>query len=382
MRRLIRRVAALTLAGGLVPLLVIRPAPAATTGVIQGRVLNQSTGRPQPGVELMLTTGTGTGESDIVDTIHSDARGHYRFTELETGEDRFYALDARFEGGLFAGRPISLPSDTRRRPVIDSTLRVWATTSDPAVVAIERDDMFVVPDEDGVGVIESVTIFNASDKAYIGRGAEMLGNAATGASFAFALPSGAEWGGIIDSTLDIPQLVEVDQGLAATIAIPPGKNRTTFSFRLTGTGGSFDLSRPVLYPTVEMSIYAAAPLEIRSNRLVPREAVTLEGKTYERWSADEPTDAGDPLQALAVAQGSVPLLPLAAAGLLLLVALLVFWLRARRRAPRPAPDRDSLLVSVAKLDLAFEAGEIDHKRWDDERSALVGRLRQLQKIDR
>lgn len=381
---MIRRVVALALAGGLIPFLVARPSPAATTGVIEGRVINESTGRPQRGVELVLTTGTGIGATEIIDTIRSDARGRYRFTGLATGKDRFYALDARYEGGLFAGRPISLPSDTKQRPVIDSTLRVWDTTSDPAVVAIKRDDMFVVPDEDGVGVIESVTIFNAGEEAYIGRGAEMLGDAATGASFAFALPSGAGEINIFDSTLDIPQIIPVDQGFAATVAFPPGENRTTFSYRLKGTGGSFDLSRPALYATLEMSIYAAAPLEIRSNRLVEKEAVTLEGKTYSRWSAEGPIDAGDPLQALAVAQGSVPFLPFAAAGagLLLVAALLGLWLRSRRRPPPPAPDRDRLLATVAELDLAFEAGEIDRTRWDDERSALVGRLRQLQKTDR
>ena len=379
-----RPVRALALAGGLLPLLVAIPSPAATTGIIEGRVINESTGQPQPGVELTLTTGTADGGGEVVETAHSDEHGRYRFIGLATGEDRFYALDARFDGGLFAGRPVPLPSDTRRQPVIESTLRVWATTSDPAVVAIERDDMFVVPDDDGVGVIESVTFFNASDEAYIGRGADMLGDSATGASFAFALPAAAEWRGIIDSTLDIPQLVAVNRGMAATIAIPPGEHQTTFSYRLGGTGGSFDLSRPALYPTVEMSIFAAAPLEIRSNRLVPRESETLGGKTYSRWSTDEPIDAGDPLQALAVAQGAISLGPLALAGsaVIVLVALLATWLRARRRGRPVAPGRDHLVERVAELDLAFEAGAIDRKKWDEERSDLVARLRKQEKVDR
>ena len=378
-----RALPALGLAAGLL-LLVATPAPAATTGLIEGRVINESTGQPQPGVELTLTAGTADTAGDVVDTIRSDEDGRYRFTDLVTGEDRFYALDARFDGGLFAGRPIPLPADTRQRPVIESTLRVWATTSDPAVVAINRDDMFVVPDDDGVGVIESVTFFNASDEAYIGRGADMLGDSATGASFAFVVPAAAEWTGIIDSTLRIPQLVAVDRGMAATIAIPPGEHQTTFSYRLGGTGGSFDLSRPALYPTLEMSIFAAAPLEIRSNRLVPGGSETLGGKTYSRWITDEPIDAGDPLQALAVAQGVIPLGPLAFAGsaVLVLVALLALWMRARRRDPPAAPGRDDLVERVAELDLAFEAGAIDRKKWDDERSNLVGRLRKLEKADR
>lgn len=382
MRRLIAGLATLSLTIALSPALVA-PAWSASRGTIEGKVINESTNEPQRGVELTLTTGTGADLGRVVETITSDKEGRYRFTGLETGADRYYALDARFDGGLFAGRPIALPSDTKQAPVIDSTLRVWNTTSDPAVVAIERDDMFVVTNDTGVAVIESVTMLNMSDDAYIGRGAEMLGDDATGASFAFALPRGAEWGGILDSTLDMPDVVQVDQGIAATVAIPPGKNQTTFTYRLAGTGGSFDLSRPALYPTLEMSILAANPLEIRSNRLVANGSETLEGKTYERWSADETIDAGDPLQALAVAGGTVPIWPLlgGAAAIVILVGSLAFFVRRRKPRPAPGPDRARLVEEVAGLDLAYEAGEIDQRNWDRKRAVLLGRLRKLQEGD-
>ena len=354
-------------------------AVAAESGTIEGRVVNESTGRPQAGVELKLTSGTSSGESKVIDTVRSDARGRYRFSDLATGEDRFYALDARFDGGLFAGRPISLPDNTSEPPIIESTLRVWNTTSEPGVRAITADRMFVVQDGNSVGVIESVTFVNTSDEAYIGRGAQMLGEDASGASFAFALPAGATEFNPFDSTLDIPEIVPVDQGFAATIAIPPGENKTTFSYRVPGTGGSFDLSRPALYPTLELSIYAAPPLEIRSNRLSSGEDIELDGKTYALWSADETIEAGDPLQAIAVAGASIPVWPLVggAGALVVVIGAIAFILRRRRRATSPSrqPDRDELLESVAVLDLAFEAGEIDRATYDDERADLLGRIR-------
>lgn len=354
-------------------------AGAAETGTIEGRVVNESTGRPQAGVELTLTSGTSGGDGETVDTVRSDTRGRYRFTDLPTGDDRFYALDARFDGGLFAGRPISLPDDTSRRPVIESTLRVWNTTTEPGVMAISADRMFVVQDGNSVGVIESVTFVNTSDEAYIGRGAEMLGEDATGASFAFALPPGATEFNPFDSTLDIPEIVAVDQGFAATVAIPPGENKTTFSYRVPGTGGTFDLSRPALYPTLELSVYAAPPLEIRSNRLVAEDAIELEGKTYEVWSANEPIEAGDPLQAIAVAGASIPIGPVMGGSLALiaLIAAIATYVkrRERRGPPGAAPNRAELLESVAVLDLAFEAGEIDRTAYEDERADLLGRIR-------
>jgi hypothetical protein len=357
------------------------PAPAASTGRIEGKVVNETTGQPQRGVKLTLSTGTSSGDSDIAGTTRSDSHGRYVFDDLATGSDRFYALDARYDGGLFAGRPVTLPSDTSEKPVIESTLRVWDTTAEPGVMAIRRDDMFVVSNEEGVGVIESVTFANTSQMAYIGRGAEMAGEDASGVSFVFALPDAAAGFTPVDSTLDIPVMVPVEGvGAGATIAIPPGENRATFSYAVEGDGGTFDLSRPALYPILEMSIFAAEPLEIRSNRLVSGEAVDLEGKKYERWSTEDPIDAGDPLQAIAVASGRVPIVPLVAAAAALVAFLTVMTLlfRRRRTVAVAAPNRDELLERVAKLDLSFESGEIDRDRWDEQRGPLVERLRELE----
>ena len=388
MRRLIPALALLlTLAGVAAVAVTIRDrAEAAATGTIRGRVMNETTGEAQAGVELTLTTGTEDGSSETVATIRSDSRGRYRFADLATGDDRFYALDARYEGGLFAGRPITLPSDTTRLPVVDSTMRVWDTTSDPAVIAVKRDDLFAVANEDGLGVIQSVTILNNSDRAYIGRGAEMVGTtAASGVSLAFALPPGASDVNVFDSDLDMPEIVPVDQGFGTTVAFPPGETRTTFSYLLSGVGGSFDLSRPALYTTLELSIFAAPPLEIESNRLVPGEGVTLEGKRYERWTAEDPIEAGDPLQALAIARSDASSLPLVAAiaGVLVVVMAIGAVARARRRdTPRVTPspaEREGLLEEVARLDLDFAAGAIGQPQYDDQRADLIGRLKKLER---
>jgi hypothetical protein len=358
----------------------IAPATAARTGVVEGRVVNQSTGQPQSGVRLTLTSGTEDGAPRVIATTRSDARGRYRFDDLITGEDRFYALDARFDGGLYAGRPLSLPSDTNSRPVIQTTMRVWNSTSDPEVMVINRDALFVVGGDDGLGVIQSVTVTNTSDDAYIGRGAGLLGDAASGASVAFGLPEGASDIQIRDSDLDIPAVVPVDGGFAATVAFPPGETSTTFSYALSSDDGSFDLSRPVLYPTLELSIYAADPLEIRSNRLQEADEIDLEGRTYRQWASEQTIEAGDPLQAIAVTAGTVPVWPVVA-GIAVLVALgtIAGSLLRRRKPSAPPVDRDKLLEEVAHLDLEFEGGRLERDDWDDRRTELMGRLRALEK---
>ena len=355
-------------------------AEAASTGTIRGRVINETTGQPQPNVELTLTTGTEDGSGEVVATIRSNARGRYRFAGLATGEERFYALDARHDDGLFAGRPITLPSDTSRSPVVDSTMRVWDTTTDPAVIAVKRDDLFAVANEGGLGVIESVTILNTGDLAYIGRGSEMLGDSSSGVSLAFALPAGASEVTVIDSDLDMPEIVPVDQGFGTTVAFPPGETQTTFSYRVPGEGGSYDLSRPALYTTLDLSIFAAPPLDIESNRLVDAEGVTLEGTRYTRWNSSDPIEAGDPLQALAIARGAASSTPLIVTlgGIVTVGALGALFMRSRRRPAPAISDREALLEEVAKLDLDFGAGAIGRGPYEQRRTELMGRLGKLE----
>jgi hypothetical protein len=149
----------------------------------------------------------------------------------------------------------------------------------------------------------------------------------------------------------------------------------TFSYEIPGSGASVDLSRPALYPTLELSIFAKPPLEIRSNRLQKEDPVTLQGTSYERWSATGSLDAGDPLQALAIAEAGVSVLPLVT----ILVAAIVlggagtFLLRRRRGTPA-RDERHDLLVAVAELDLAFESGELPEDRYRTERARLRSEL--------
>jgi hypothetical protein len=350
-------------------------ARSADTGTITGVVLHADNDRPVSDVEVTLTIGTQAGELDSK-TATTDERGRYRFEALPTGEDRFYALDAVYDGGMFAGRPLVIPSDTTKQPVIRSTLRVWDTTTDPAAILIRRHDVFVVQDDNGVGLIESVRIVNPTDLAYIGRGGDEGEPGAT-PSVGFWLPEGADKQTvqIIEGDVDIPVLMPTEYGFAATVAIPPGETRLTYTYRVQGPGGTYDLTRTALYSTAEVDFYSEPPLKLTSNRLEEKGPVEIGDKTYTRYSTTAGLDPADPVQVLATADAGMP------AGLLAGVAGAVFivvgaawfgWRRSRRvRGPRAAPSpRNDLLSSIAELDLRHEAGEISEAEYAALRSTL------------
>lgn len=358
------------------------PATAAATGVIVGVVENATKDRPQPNVEVTLRGADADGSNRITRTITTDSRGRYRFGNLATGEERVYVIDATYRGGFFPSRALSLPADTAESPVIDTTLRVWQTTTDPAAVILTRDDMFAVLGESGVRIIESVTVVNQTDLAYIGRGAEQS-QSGQAPSLGFSLPVDCRSTSIsiVDSDLDLPEVVCTDFGFGVTTAIPPGEARTTFSYDIAGDTGTFNLSRTALYDIVEMSVYAADPLVLDSNRLVEKGEVTLAGKTYRRWSSRGAIDPGDSVQVVATATAglNVGLLAGVGATALVIAALLFYAFRKRpmKRSPGPQgePRQDSDLVrAIAALDVAYEKGDLSEQEWAAQRGALKERI--------
>jgi hypothetical protein len=299
------------------------------------------------------------------------------FEDLPTGDDRFYAVDARHDGGLFAGGVVRLPADTRQTPVIESTLRVWDTTTDPAAIVIRRDSIFVVPSDDGAGVIEAVVVANIADEAYIGRGRALGAERDSEVpSIGFAIPAGAELPPVpvVESDIDIPSLVETSFGFAATVAIPPGQWRVVYTYQVTGDGGVYDLSRPALYPTLELGVYAGEPLTIEGGRIAPDGTRDVRGKTYDLYSATGSLEAGDRIDLLAVAEASASnLLAIGAGAAAVVVAAAGLVLLVRRRARRPAddaPSRADVVEAIARLDLAKEQGLIPEAEWSTRRDAL------------
>jgi hypothetical protein len=364
---------------------VAAPAAGAERGTITGRIVNETTGRPQQGVRVKLEALERNAEEPVTYTVITGPNGRYEFEDLSTGDDWLYVIDARHDGGLFPGRPLTIPDNTTEPPVIDTTLRVWDTTTDPASVLVRRDNLFAVVDEENVAVIESVTIVNTTDLAYIGRGEKNTGSAA---SFGFPLPDAADVSSvrIEDAPFDVPRLVRTSFGFALTVAIPPDESQIVYSYRVTGGTGSFDLSRTMLYPTLEMSTFAERPLEIESSRLEPNGEVDLEKRTYRRWTSTDTLDAGDPVQILATASGTPSWWVFAGAGAAVVLLIGVAFLFARRRssadsAERDAPPaRDDLVAAIAALDLEFETGTMPRDEWEQKRHELKERLQEMSSV--
>lgn len=371
-------------------LLAPLPGRAANTGDIEGVVLHGVTEKPMENVLVTLTTGTAD-DAPATETTTTDADGRYEFRDLPAGEDRYYALDARYEGGVFSGGAISIPDDTEEKPVFDTTLRVWDTITDPDAIVINRHSVFLVQNDRGsISVIESVTITNISDDAYIGRAPVADRSAEEDVpSLGFALPGKAigKEVSVVDSDLNLPQLLRTEYGFAATTAIPPGEHAVTFSYPLEGVAASYDISRRMLYPTLRFSIYAADPLTVTSNRLEQDDDAEVGGRSYRHYTTEDTLEAADSVQAVALADAGLPagLMAGMAGALALVIALGAYpFLRRRKKAAEPdAPQepavdrRDELLKEIAALDIAHEQGDIERAEWSARRAELKNEIVEL-----
>jgi hypothetical protein len=357
-------------------------------GSISGVVTNGTTNEPQPGVEIRLLGGLGDDggnfSQEISEVARSDARGRFEFPELPSGEDRAYALDAAFDGGSFPGGVVTIPTNG---DVIEVEQRVWDTTSDPRAIVIQRNNMFLLRGDDGASVIDSFTIINVSEEAYIGRGAEMDEGSEEDPvpTLSFSFPAGADGLQIADSDLDIPELLNTETGVGITSAVPPDETRITFAYRLPVNTGQVDLSRRALYPILNLGVFAEPPFTVDSTRLTEDGEVTIEGETYTRYRSQESVTEGNSIPMIATAEGSADTALIAGAAvagglLLVIVVLVLIRRRARRSSGERTPavhvdeSRDDLLVAIARLDLQYRNGELDDLTWSARRAELKARL--------
>lgn len=372
MRRLIAATAA-------VMVMALPAAEAQSEAVIRGRVVHGETNRGLPGITVTLLGARADGSGRIDEQSESGRDGSFSFPNVKIDSQMTYTVESTYDDGLFVGENIDIESG-EPSPI---DLKVWDTTSDPASISVPRHHVFVLRNSEGVGVLESVTVANETDNAYVGRAATMGGETGPGTpTLGFGLPPQAIGGRIDVLSSDINRLyvTETDFGFAATVAIPPGETTTIFGYAAEGTGGSYDISRRILYPTEELAAFVTDPFVVQSNRLTPDKDETIRGRTYSVWRSTEPLDPGDlvPLAAVAEGSSSSGLAIGAVVGLAALVLLIVAAFVWRKRGPAPAPKatREDLLTAIAELDLKKDVGDISAEEWAERRASLKSKLRE------
>lgn len=354
------------------------------TGVISGTVTNGTTGQPAPNVavELGIFDTTALLEQR---TAQTDAAGFYRFTDLPTDADLVFAARVQYP----AGTPYSTDfiSFEAGQSAIDLPVAVYETTTDASGVRIERAH-FIIEFDAGQALVAELMLFSLDgNRSYIGDGSAVL---------RFTLPPGATDLAVNEEDLG-DRFQQTADGFVDLLPLAPGQNvrQVLYRYALPYTNGKLDFTRSLVYPATNVNaLISDIGQQITSVQLADQGVREAQGSSYRsllgtnlpagqeiliritQLPATSATDATGASSggAAAPSRGLLfALIGLAAAGAAVLVALPILRGRA---APGPS-DRTGLIDALARLDLAFEAGELPEAAYRDQRLRLKAQLRDV-----
>lgn len=362
----------------------VLPATAQTgDGVIQGRVVNATEGGGNvTQQEVLLSVFLEEQQVDDPAPAVTDDKGGFEFTGLDTGSSYVYQLTVEFQEAGYVFEPFSFEEgDTVRT----ANLVVFSSTSSDETIRVDEAHIIVTVKPGSLEVIEWYQFVNDGNTTYVG-------SRETGQGFRetlkFSLPEDAV-GLVMDG--DVRDIELVPGGFVDTMIFRPGTKEIQFSYRIDVTSEAYNLPVTLYYPVESLQLMVIGdgvdavcdqlvlgePLVMGDTQAIRFDGSGLERNTTLNIRLSGLEDGGGGLFSW---QGIVILVAAHAAG----IGALMYW-RRRRKARRVAVTtgderivgRERLLEEIARLDDAFEKGDISEEDYSRERSRLKARLGEI-----
>jgi hypothetical protein len=125
---------------------------------VDGTVINRTTGKPQPGVNITLVKPGQQGMQTIGTTV-SDATGHFLFEKDQPGGGP-QLLQASYKGVNY--NKLMTPNI----PTSNVDLEVFESTKSPAIARVAQHMMLIEPSASSIAVSENVIVQNDSTTTY------------------------------------------------------------------------------------------------------------------------------------------------------------------------------------------------------------------------
>lgn len=391
-------------AGVLLTLVLMVTVQAQGAGVIEGTVVNGTSGGPEigAGVAVTLHVRLDDIEMDTQETI-TDAAGSFVFEGLDTDPAIEYWLEAVYLDVAYnSAEPYRFADE---QPILDATVTVYETTDDDSAVVLNSVHLIAQSFGEVLRISEIHLFGNSGDRAYVG---------SDGTTVFLPLPPSAV-GVAFDDAAAETRFIQVDGGFADTEPVPPGQETSLvfFSYHLIASGDRIPLERSFDYPVDNLSVLVTQPgLELKSEQLQSMGAQLFEGQQYEFFvgqslAADAPLllelmpveeavgiEGGEGMpsaggESASVGstrgnQGTLRWIGYVLAGLAALGAI-VYAATSRRpsvartsaSALQSNPKARRLLADLADLEDAYEAGQVDDAKYERRRTELREAIKAL-----
>jgi hypothetical protein len=365
-------------------------------GVLNGQVSNATTNQPQGNVPLTLHVFEGQSEIETL-TGQADNQGNYNFDKLLTDHSIFYVVEGAYAGVAYSSQPGLFVPDNPRTTL---NLNVYDTTGSDESIAINRINYLLSFRPNTVDVVQLFIVGNSSNQTYIGQ---------NGQTFTFSLPLEAtnvtfqnDFGGRFTQTkstyTDSEPILPGAEGLVI-VAI----------YQIPFQGDTLAIDVPIPGDTAALNLLMRSQdgVQLNSNRLNFIETRQVEGQeflfygrenlrqgdtvTFELTGLDTLEFAAAPdsdlpntstAPATTVNQDMLRWLILGVGAVVMVLAGLAYpyfrpQLTSQMDEPALALRRQKLLLLLARLDDAFEAGELDEQVYRQARARYKTELVEL-----
>jgi mono/diheme cytochrome c family protein/5-hydroxyisourate hydrolase-like protein (transthyretin family) len=363
-------------------------------GTLTGQVINATTGNPIGDLELTLYTFEGNTPLETL-TAQADAEGRYSFKQLPTDHTMIYVVEGRYQDVPYTSDFGVFTPDSNETTL---DLKVYETTTDPGQVELGRLNLLMSFSPEALRVIQLFILSNAGEKTYLGQ---------EGESFAFTLPKEAT---NVTFQHDTGRIKEVENGYTTSDPVLPGEEGLVVAviYDLPYEGEALDVTIPlpkdVISATILLQDQGASLSSDQLQLIDTREREGVQFGVYTGNNVQQAEGLKLSLAALdnlqfqpSTAPGELPAGATVTPGasfdqnlarwvVIGLVALVivgagVFYPRWRPQSAVSLEDsglrRQKLLLLLARLDDAFESGQLNEQVYWQARARYKAELAEV-----
>lgn len=360
-------------------------------GVLQGQVINATTGQPLGNMEVTLRIVENNTELERL-TAQADSAGNYTFEKLPTDHSVLYGVEGRYKDvTYFSDQPALFTPDSTETTL---DLKVYETTSSAETVNVSQFHYLLTFTPEAVNIVQVFILSNTGNKTYIGN---------QGQTLSFSLPADAQ-NVTFENDPAGQRFRELDGGYADTDPVTPGEGSSsivavydlpyddtlTINVPLPGDVASANvllqdqgakLSSEQLkfvetgeFQGTSFSVYSAA--DLKKDQPLTLQLTDLDKLTFpaDASASGAVTSAGN------VDQNLLRWIVIGLGGAVIVFVVVGYpYLRPQTADPEAAAEdvsqrRQKLLLMLARLDEVFEAGELDRQVYHRARAKYKAEL--------
>jgi hypothetical protein len=365
------------------------------TMTVTGVITNGTVGAANPAGGLTVNLNAFDPQSSMGDvstfTTTLAADGSFAFANVAAQAGWQMAVSTEYNGVLYSS---ALSTIAAGQPTVDLPVTVYETTTETTTVGVQQMHVFFDFGSGNLGVVELYILENSGDRAVVNpKGA-----------IEFALPAGAT-GLQVQGELEGVDYISTAQGFAEIRPVTPGQGtgQILLSFDLPYSG-QLKFEQALLRPVSAVGVLVPENgVNLTSSLLQDEGVQNMASNPYRVYGGTDLAAGSSLTFQLSGQPSSVVPTPAAAAaaspaqggldsrslgigigvlGIVVVVVGVWFYRRqgqAAAESARPGArvSQDDLIQSIADLDDAFEAGEVEAAVYERRRAKLKAQLVEL-----